>query len=54
MPFPAAPQTAKRIAYPAAQPASVPHCSRQASENGPRSNPDANGLPGRSGSRPAP
>src|SRR6185437_1698057 len=54
MPFAAAPHTANRTAYPAAQPASAGHCSRHASANGPRSAADAVGRPGRSGSNPAP
>ena len=54
IPLPAAPDTAKMNANPAAQPASAGHCRRHASENGPRSSEVAAGRPGRSAIRPAP
>ena len=58
IPLAAAPLAAKVKAKPAAQPYSVPRCSRQARPNGQRctarSQADAVALPGRSGSRPAP
>ena len=54
MPWAAAPLAAKVNAKPAAQPYSVPRCSRQARPKGLRSQADAVGRPGRSGSSPAP
>ena len=58
IPLAAAPLAAKVKAKPAAQPYSVPRCSRQARPNGSyghrEARPTRRRAPGRSGSRPAP
>ena len=54
IPLAAAPLAAKVNAKPTAQPSSVPRCSRPPKASGPRSQREAVGPPGRSGSKPAP
>ena len=54
IPWAAAPDAAKTHTTPATHPPSAPRCSRQARPKGPRSQREAVGRPGRSGSTPAP